>query len=118
MQAYDKDLHFRRDAKEVTFLLGGAAYPQRATLAVMQRVEDAFGPAAVLAARLMRGEYTVRDLSRLMFLILRDHPGVPQGAAMLAALEAIGVTETASAAGLWITYGLSSDMPQEPQAGN
>lgn len=113
MLAYDPALHFNQGAKEVTFLLGDAEFPQRATLAIMQRVEERFGPAFTLVERLRKRDVTVRELLELLALILRDREGVPKGAALAAAVEPVGVAETIAACVVWLCYGLASDMPSE-----
>lgn len=117
MPAYDKARHFNRGAKEVTFLLGEAEFPQRATLGAMQRVEDKFGPATLVIGKLARREVTVRETMDLLGLILRDHKELPKGEALAEAIAPVGVVETISAITVWLSYGLASDMPAGAEDG-
>jgi hypothetical protein len=119
MPAYDAKLHFNQGRKEVVFLLGDREFPQRASLGVLQRVEDAFGPAAALVGRLARQELRLKELVQLLGLVLRDHKDTPKGEALLAAIEPVGVLETMGALAAFLTYGLGADMPaSEAREGN
>jgi len=116
MSASYTPAHFNRDGKEVTFLLGEGAFPQRATLGVLQRVEARFGPAASLINRLARQDVTVADTGELLGLILRDHHDAPKKAALVEAMEPVGVRETMGALVAFLAYGMASDMPSAGEA--
>jgi hypothetical protein len=111
MSAVYKNAHFNREAKEVTFLLGDAEFPQRATLGVLQRIEARFGPVAPLIARIARQDFTIAETAELIGMILRDHQAAPKKGALVEAMEPVGLNETMGALVAFLTYGIASDMP-------
>jgi hypothetical protein len=122
MAKYEAALHFARQRKEVVFLLGEQEFPQRATLGVLQRVEEAFGPATALLGKLAQQDLRVAEVERLLRLVLRDHKDLPKGEALVAAIEPVGLLETMAALAAFLTYGISADMPaaetEGTEAGN
>lgn len=106
-----QDEDFSRAEKAVTFRLGDHAFRQRATLGVLLRIEEKFGPATVVLAKLGQKNATIREVQQLLERILRDHADAPKGDALLAAIEVQGVMETMDALALFLRYGLDSDMP-------
>lgn len=106
-----QDEDFSQAEKAVTFRIGAHAFRQRATLGVLVRVEEKFGPASIVLAKLQQRNATVREVQQLLERILRDHADLPKGDALLDAIQVQGVTETMGALSVFLRYGLDADMP-------